>query len=656
MMMTGRSRRNATGWRSAQIALVLVAAGCSGSKGTGGDTASTFCERYWHAVTSKFVSCQGGSIAVYNEALQTLEICGGVSTDLALGKLTYSSQRGQACLSEIAATDCGTLASGGPAPADCTKAFTGTVAAGSTCYPIPIGLAQECAPGNHCATETQCPGICQSDGALGTTCNTVDQCAAPLTCSFDGSGVTCMAPPPDIQVGAACGSTDQCISENVRLICEGSSGSLDGYPAAGAPTSGTCQKPRATGPCSQNSDCSTNSCVFAGSSATTGTCTPGKVIGNSCVPGQSQCGFGAYCGTTNRCVDLPILGQSCAGNAGEGRSCANGVCNSLTSLCVPFLTAGETCNGPTSQCDGFNTQCGSSGVCLPACAPGSACGAPGQICCAQNLCNAGLACSGTTCGVAPPGTDGGSDARVSTGIAITPNAMGYFDGTNAAGVVGAWWATGDDYDSTGTPGTGTCPKAGFSNSDCSSIATPTPGQPFIPNPTNTAMCTRGIAAQVLNGDGGTPAYSVIWGNIIAFDLHNPAPFNTDAGEAGADAGVAGADAGTPARGQYDALALGVTGIAFDIDTQPTGNLRVEFQTLGTENNAAYWGGSASNASPVFAGHNEIRWSDVGGPAYLTNPPRFDPTKLESVDFHVVANSSAAVPYSFCVNNVIMLTN
>jgi hypothetical protein len=241
--------------------------------------------------------------------------------------------------------------------------------------------------------------------------------------------------------------------------------------------------------------------------------------------------------------------------------------------------------------------------------------------------------------VAPPGTDAGSDARGSIGIAITPNPTGYYDGTNAAGVTGAWWATGDDYGPSGTPGTGDCPMAGFAAPQCSSIATPAPGQPFTPNPPNAEMCTTGVVAQVLAGDGGAPAYSVIWGNMIAFDLDNPS-----------------GDAGTTAKGQYDAPARGITGIAFDIDTPPPGSLRVEFQTLGTESNAAYWGGLASNASPISVGHNEIRWSDVGGPLYLSNPPPFDPTKLESVAFHVFANAVATVPYSFCVYNVIMLTN
>ena len=643
--------RNRGAWRGVGLALVLAAVGCSSGKQLGGETSSSFCDDYLHAVTSKLVLCQGGSATAFNEASQTLDLCGGISTDLALGKLTFSPKAGQACLSEISATDCGPLFSQHSPPADCLKAFSGTVPAGSACYPISIGLAQECAPGNYCATDAQCPGICKPEGTLGVPCGSgvgaVAECAPPFICSYtNGSGGTCQPPPPDVQVGSACGGPGQCTSQNVTLVCDGPNGPLGGSPPVGAPT---CQNPRATGACWQDSDCSTNNCVLAGPGATGGVCTPARVIGDACLPGQNQCGSGAYCGAASKCVDLPAVGQSCAGNAGEGTFCANGVCNPLTSLCDAYQGAGETCNGPTGQCDGFNTQCGPSGVCLPACAPGSACGAPGQICCAQNLCNAGLTCNGTTCGVAPPGVDGGRDAHVSTGIAITPNAMGVFDGSNAAGVLGAWWATTDDYDFRGTPGTGSCPMAGFTNAECSSIATPTPGKPFLPNPTGTGMCTSGVAAQVLAGDGGAPAYSVIWGSIVGFDLDDPAGFYDDAGAPAADAGIT-------SKGQYDAKAHGVTGIAFDIDTPPIGNLRVEFQTMGTENNAAYWGGATSNASPVFPGHNEVRWSDVGGPFYLTTPPRFDPTKLEDVDFHVVVNTSAPVPYSFCISNVVMLTD
>jgi hypothetical protein len=275
--------------------------------------------------------------------------------------------------------------------------------------------------------------------------------------------------------------------------------------------------------------------------------------------------------------------------------------------------------------------------------------------------------------------DAGHDVRVSTGIPIAPNAAGYFDGTNAAGIVGAWWATGDDYGPSRIAGTGNCPTAGFPDSECSSITAPNPVSTFTPGPNG--MCTSGTAAQVIPypTDAGVLAYPSIWGNIIGFDFNNPMTSGEDAGLDGGDSGIArveagagGLDAGAradgssspsapdasaPKKGQYDALAHGVTGVAFDIDNPPVQNLRVEFQTLGTENNAPDWG----EPSPVFgSGHYEVRWSEVGGPAYLgplgvTAPP-FDPTKLESMQFHVPSNQSGAVTYSFCVSNIIMLTN
>jgi hypothetical protein len=139
--------------------------------------------------------------------------------------------------------------------------------------------------------------------------------------------------------------------------------------------------------------------------------------------------------------------------------------------------------------------------------------------------------------------------------------------------------------------------------------------------------------------------------VIGFDLNNPGMTLPDGGATTTDA------ASAPPKGQYDAPAHGITGVAFDVDAPPSGSMRVEFQTLGTESNAAWWGGATSNASPLTSGgHYEIRWPAVGGPSYLTDPPLFDPTKLESVVFHVFGNASAAVPYSICVNNVTLLTN
>jgi hypothetical protein len=231
---------------------------------------------------------------------------------------------------------------------------------------------------------------------------------------------------------------------------------------------------------------------------------------------------------------------------------------------------------------------------------------------------------------------------VSMGIPLLADANGRYDGSNAAGVVGYWWSTGDDYALDATAGAGTCRAAGFPASDCSVLSTPTPGLPFQPDPSGRGMCTSGVAAQVKNDASGAPAYSSIWGDIIGFELNNPGALSD----------------GLTFRSQYDAVAHGVTGFAFDIDAIPMGgHLRVAFQTLGTENNAAYWQGAMADLSPLFRpGHYEIRWPEVGGPFYLPNPPAFAPTLLESVMFHVVSNTGAPVPFNFCISNVMLLTN
>jgi len=212
---------------------------------------------------------------------------------------------------------------------------------------------------------------------------------------------------------------------------------------------------------------------------------------------------------------------------------------------------------------------------------------------------------------------------------------------NAAGVMGQWWAVGDNYVVQGSSASPTCPAAGFSTADCSTITTPSQGTPFVPDPNGNGMCTSGTAAPVLNGTDGLPAYSAIWGNIIGFSLAEPNP-----------------DPNPGTVYPYDASAHGITGFAFDIDAVPPGqNLRVTFATVENTNDAAYWGGATSNASPIsVGGHYEMRWPEIGGPFYVTNPPPFDPTQLVFISFHVLTNPVEAVPYSFCISNIALLTN
>src|SRR6185369_4778032 len=71
--------RNRGVWRGVQMAVVLLAAGCSSGKGPAGGTSSTFCDDYLHAVSNKFVLCQGGSTTAFNELFHTVDLCSGIS-------------------------------------------------------------------------------------------------------------------------------------------------------------------------------------------------------------------------------------------------------------------------------------------------------------------------------------------------------------------------------------------------------------------------------------------------------------------------------------------------------------------------------------------------------------------------------------------------
>jgi hypothetical protein len=242
-------------------------------------------------------------------------------------------------------------------------------------------------------------------------------------------------------------------------------------------------------------------------------------------------------------------------------------------------------------------------------------------------------------------SNGGDGGGGGGGIALVPSADGFFDGTNGAGILGAWYSYGDWYGGTPTMAMGgDCPKGGFTEAQCSSILTPTPGQPFMN--TGGKMCTEGTAAKVANDGAGAPAYSAIWGTGIGFDLNN----------GGTD------DGGTGQKLPWDATANGVTGFSFEIDTPPLGGqMRVEFPTsvaIGTTDiNAAYWGGATMNLSPFTTGGvHSFKFDQVGGPSYLSMPMPFDRTKILSMQFHVVTNTSSTIPFKYCISNLKALTD
>ena len=117
-------------------------------------------------------------------------------------------------------------------------------------------------------------------------------------------------------------------------------------------------------------------------------------------------------------------------------------------------------------------------------------------------------------GGAGSGGVGGSAAGGSGGsgrVIRGPDPSGAFDGSNAAGVRGSWWAGGDFYGLDGSAGGGSCSLAGFPPLSCSIITSPPLDQLFVPDASG-AMCTAGVVPQVISGSDGQPAWSSIRGN------------------------------------------------------------------------------------------------------------------------------------------------
>jgi hypothetical protein len=202
--------------------------------------------------------------------------------------------------------------------------------------------------------------------------------------------------------------------------------------------------------------------------------------------------------------------------------------------------------------------------------------------------------------------------------------------TGKTKIQGQWFSAADGI-GPDTP----CRLAGYP--ECSVFSDPDPTSGDFPPRAGLGMCTSGVVAKTVVGADGTPDWSSIWGAVIAFLLN-------------------GTDFPERQVAPYDAERYGVTGFAFDIDSEPPpgAELVVELETFGTEGASAWWGGNTAQWSPVHAGHNAFRWRDVGGPNYLEDPPRFDPSKLIQIGFHVPSNPTRSVSYSFCINNLTAL--
>jgi hypothetical protein len=256
--------------------------------------------------------------------------------------------------------------------------------------------------------------------------------------------------------------------------------------------------------------------------------------------------------------------------------------------------------------------------------------------------------SGGGTGTGGSGAGGAGNNPFPGGIALVPTSTGYIDDSANSGVIGPWYTYSDaagpaagpsDSDFAGS----SCKKGGFAMSDCS-VVMPTPGQPVPPDVTSGAMCATGTGAIVLPGASGQPDYSDLWGAGLALDFNNK-----------------GGDAGP--KGTFDLSKYTGIGFIFTGSNIPVNHMRVNFPFTGENNNSdsPYWQGDTQDYSSLT--NNKmvtIKWAEVGGPKYLTaqtppiTPPKFDPTKVESIQFQVFTNKTTATPFSFCVSNLTLL--
>jgi hypothetical protein len=146
------------------------------------------------------------------------------------------------------------------------------------------------------------------------------------------------------------------------------------------------------------------------------------------------------------------------------------------------------------------------------------------------------------------------------------------------------------------------------------------------------MCLSGTAAQVI----GVPAdYSNIFGIGIGLDLHN----------------VGGV------KQPYDATAHHVLGFQFTLSGLPAGTstVRVEFPIPGTDATGDAYAETIAPGTTQMT----VLWSDPPAPSFTLptgmTEPAFDPSMIESIQFHVVTNTQASIPVmSFCVSGMAAL--
>jgi hypothetical protein len=280
------------------------------------------------------------------------------------------------------------------------------------------------------------------------------------------------------------------------------------------------------------------------------------------------------------------------------------------------------------------------GLVLPAmaCLSSSSPGGSGSSGSSSGAASGSASGSSSGSGGGPDAAPSGDDAGGLTVVPLTPTGTGYVDNVNL-GIVGSWYVYGDGLGQNGAP-PGNCESVGMHPaSACSSVTSPAPsgdaGSAGFPPNAQGAMCLSGTAAQIV---GTPPDYSNIFGIGLGLDFNNMG--------------------GT--KEPYDAAGHKVVGVRFTISGLPAspGIVRVELPFPGTDAS----GDAYSEIVAPGTTQMTIKWTDPAfGPSFPppqgTTEPTFDPSKVESIQFHVVTVTSAAIPVTnLCVSGLAALVS
>lgn len=283
--------------------------------------------------------CVGGTESYWHDFYATLLPCDVLGARVDAGEMLYNASSAQACLAAIRREGEGCNLSG--TIPECTDTLKGNVAAGGACHSDGLSV---CDPQADCrAVADSCSDTCVArvpvDGSCAVATGTAPPCAEGATCV---SGV-CVADPGE---GQSC-----------RGLCAGSLRCVGATAAA----PGTCQRGATSGPCTTISDCDTYYTCTGAIGART--CSKYRMLGESCVPGQSQCWWLLHCGSDGTCSDAKAAAnEACGADAnGEHIPCGANLYCSLASgtaagTCVAKKAAGTPCSSD-SECAGTNAYC-----------------------------------------------------------------------------------------------------------------------------------------------------------------------------------------------------------------------------------------------------------------------------------------------------------